>query len=472
MAKPVPIPWPLTSAPGQHPAESEGRLINAYVAPLGDKRVARRRVPGLELFATSTADEFRGGLALSTSTLLAAWGETLFAVHPSGAIGLVDHLPGNSRVRMARNNKAGTPDIVAVNDAGAFTVTMPSTVTSFADVDLPSSVDVCFLHGYFFFFGSDGRCFATAINDVTVNALTFATAEFKSDAGLRCIPWNDQLLLWGTESIEFWSDTANDPPGFPFSKSTAIPRGLAGSNAIAGYEDGFGHALIFVGNDNAVYQLTGYQPQKISPPDLDRLIAAVDDPETIEASVYVFDGRPMWCLSAPDWTWEFDLLTQKWHERRSYLSDRWQITGTIYAFGKWLAGGMDRKLGVIRPDVRTEYGEPLILRVDSGLVQAFPSRIAVGRADFDLVTGVGIATAGNINGTDPVCRISWSDDGGTRWSIPRERPLGAQGRPQTRVSVFGTGLSGPMGRRWRFEVSDPVDVGLVGGTQSADARAN
>ena len=55
--------------------------------------------------------------------------------------------------------------------------------------------------------------------------------------------------------------------------------------------------------------------------------------------------------------------------------------------------------------------------------------------------------------------------------MPLLRKLGRQANARQRVSVLNTGLSGPQGRRWRIEVSDPVYVSLIGGEQHADVRA-
>jgi hypothetical protein len=67
--------------------------------------------------------------------------------------------------------------------------------------------------------------------------------------------------------------------------------------------------------------------------------------------------------------------------------------------------------------------------------------------------------------------ISWSDDGGYAWSNPLRRKLGRQSETLQQISLVAcTGRTGWQGRRWRLDVSDPVHVGFMGGTQSEDAR--
>jgi hypothetical protein len=75
------------------------------------------------------------------------------------------------------------------------------------------------------------------------------------------------------------------------------------------------------------------------------------------------------------------------------------------------------------------------------------------------------------NEINPAVAISLSKDGGNRWGNPLIRYLGKQGQTQRpRASVKSMGLSGPMGCRWRIDVSDPVYCGFLEATQASDAR--
>jgi hypothetical protein len=66
--------------------------------------------------------------------------------------------------------------------------------------------------------------------------------------------------------------------------------------------------------------------------------------------------------------------------------------------------------------------------------------------------------------------VSWSDDGGATYSNPWNRKLGEQSEFQQRITTLNTGLTGPMGRRWRVAVSDPIHFGLMGGDMAAELR--
>jgi hypothetical protein len=196
----------------------------------------------------------------------------------------------------------------------------------------------------------------------------------------------------------------------------------------------------------------------------------VTNKTTLEASVYISQGHPKWVLSCPAFTWEFDLGSQKWNEGASYQQTRRRSVGGLSAFGKWLTGDTQAgQLIYVDPTAYSDVGNPLMFQLESGPVQNFPNRTKVAKAYFDFVVGVGIATGQDPIATDPSVGISWSDDGGITWSNEYVRKLGRQASPQ-RIALFRTGMTGLQGRRWRLNVSDPVYVAFLGGSQDTELR--
>ena len=471
----VPIPFPLSSSPGASPQESAGRLINCYAEPLGKdvgatKKTAPppvvwRKCAGLSLFGASDQTGFRGAISVG-STLYTAWSGKGSTFDSTGAeTALTGNLNGTAKVFFARNNKSPTADVVAVAPGdGAFSVSS-SAVSNFADTDVGSPNCVCFMDGYFIFSYGDGTLQASGLNDVTIATTDKTKAQSKPGGLTRVVPFNGQLVALGPAFGEVYSDTAN-PTGFPFSRSYVLQRGLLGPYALAGHEDGFGTALIWVADDNSVVMHNGTpNPLKISPPDLERLIGKVSDKTTLEASVYISQGHPKWVISCPTFTWEFDLGSQKWNERASYLQARWRAVGGCFAFGKWIVGDMKAgQLLHVDDGAFDEVGEPLVFDIESGPVQGFPNRTKVARGDFNFVTGVGNAEGLDPIATKPTVGIAWSNDLGVTWGSEFVRSLGVQATPVP-VKMYRTGMTGNQGRRWRLRVSDPVYVAFMGGTQ-------
>lgn len=473
--KPIDIPFPLSTAPGVRLQESAGRLINAYAEPLGPtapSKAVYRRSPGLSNFGTTNRSGYRGMIEINGVLYSAFSGQLEKHASAGGASTNVGALVGTKKGFFARNNKFPTPDQVFVDPDGNIATFTSSAVTGgYPDADLPAVIAVTSINGYFVFVTADGRAFASDLNSTAINALSFGSANSKPDGLVRPVSYGGMLFLMGSSTTEVWTDQGLSP--FPFSRNVVIPRGLAGPYCVAGQEDSFGKALIWVADDNTVVSLNGYTPEKISPPDLDALIQAVSDTSTLSAKVYVSRGHAFWELSSDTWTWVYNLNNQKWHERAKHLGARSRISGnSCYAFGKWLCGDVDTgNIQQITGDAQEDISSPLRWRIESGPVTGFPNGQFVGRADFFFETGVGVATGEDPVETDPTVEIAWSDDGGLTWSAPLQRKLGRQATSRQMVSLVAcTGRAGWQGRRWRLDISSPVPVGFFGGRQSADPR--
>ena len=146
----------------------------------------------------------------------------------------------------------------------------------------------------------------TGLNSTSINTLESATAESKPDGLYRVIAVGDTLLACGTNSIEFWRANS-EATGFAFSPVATHNRGIIQRYAIGGYEEGFGYGTFFVADDYCVRQLNGYDSTKVSPPDLDRLIEAVENKNDIQVSVYITQGHPFVVVQSTEWTWEYDV---------------------------------------------------------------------------------------------------------------------------------------------------------------------
>jgi hypothetical protein len=474
-----PIPFPLVSAPGANPYDSAGRLRNCFAEPLvtgARAQFAWRRAPGLSSFKLASYTGWRGAIQVG-SLLYAAWtsGSHAVASYTTGGVETLLGTQGSGTKKVFwAHNSAATPDVVYVDpDNGAFQVTVAPAVIAYPDADVGSPNSVCFLDGYFFFTHGDGTCIASGINTTAVNPLDFVKIDGNEGGLLRAIAFGE-LYLCGTDNIDVWQNTA-EPVGFPFSRVKVIPRGLLGRYAISGFEKGFGKGLIFVGDNRVVYILDGYNPVKISTPDVDRAISSflagggsVDD---IEMFPYVVGGHSCVVLRSPSWTWVFDTDQLYWHERWSQPHLFFRGFGSVFAFNKWLCGDADTaNILQINDAVYDELGNNIVYEIESGPVTDFPNRMRVNQATFAMARGVGQALGLNPQQTDPTVLIQWTDDGGMHWSTPVQRKLGPQETNPGPVRVNRAGVTKDQGRRWKLTVYDPVDVELTGGTQSDQPR--
>lgn len=415
---------------------------------------------------------FRGGIQVN-NTLYAAFDDELWTVDSSGVMRFFDSLAGTEQIHIARNQNTDPSIVIVANGTAYEFLASATSISSYADADVGSPVAMCYHEGYFFFGYGNGNIIATGLNSTAINTLDAANAASNPDGIVDMWSYNGQLYVAGEKTIEVWGYPVNNA-GFPLTRvGYHVTPGLIATHAVSGFEPEWGNPPIYVGSDNTIRMIAGLTAEKISPPDLDRLIDAVSDKNDLKALVYRAAGHTFWQVSSLDWTWVFNANNGKWHERKSYLLDRSRFTGgSVYAFNKWLTGDTENAILLeITSSEQQEDGRHLIATIESGTVKDFPNRVRCPRADFDFVTGVGEATGSDPDQTDPSVLVQWSDDGGYYFTDPYTRKLGRQGETQQRVTVLNTGMTGPMGRRWKLTVSDAVDFALLGGDMSAEVRA-
>jgi hypothetical protein len=474
---PTPIEFPTSSFPDAHPAESQGRLLNVYAEP-EQQQTVWKRIPGTTYFADVTMNEPRGFLE-SDGYIYGAYETHVQKIGPDGSVTTLGGLlEGSDRVTWAKNNAYPTRHKVVVTDVGVFSVST-SAISSFPGSVLPPNpTSCCHLDGYLFFTYRDGQIWATDLNSLTVNALSFTRADANPDGLLRGIVSGRQLFAMGQSSIEVYQDTGSSP--FPLSRAAVIPVGLAGTFCAAGGNetDGWDSSPLFVAADGTVRQLQGYEPKIVSTRAVERFIANVADRTELDAYVYTFLGHSIWGLRGTgerqgDTCWEYNTSTGQWHERRSLGTFSWRGKKTIRAWDKWFCGDtLSTELREINVAAQDERGQALPCRIESKLMTNFPARMAIARADFKFAQGVGIVTGADPVQTNPRAEISWSDDGGGHWARPLQRTLGREGEYGWSVRVNRTGMSTPQGRRWRIDFADRVPYVFVGATMELEERAS
>lgn len=467
------IGFPLSTEPSINPGENGGRLINAYAekAPVGSRsEFLYRRSPGMdEAFIAGTGAP-RGALLVGSILYIANDTKVYSVAKASSGAYVVEELAGTllgeGDVTMAHNMRAVTQ--VLIHHSAGMAEIAANAVTPFSDPDLPASLMITYQDGYFFLPTASGRISASDLNDYEFNSNSFVTAESSPDGMVSCVPYRRDMLFMGTYSTEVWSNSGTSP--FPYSRVTVLPIGLFGINAVSGYEPGFPGPLVFAGNDGAVYKMIGYGVERISTPQIERMLSEITDRTSVRMSAFIAAGHHFIAVSAPGWTLVHDLSTGFWHERASYEMDRWRVAFTINAFDEWLA--FDATSGMVyKINERTyrEGREPLVFEVRSQQQHSFPARSSVNRASFDFITGVGRDRGISPIQTNPRVSISWSDNGGWTFGNALLRDLGTQGELRS-IDVWRTGLTGREGRQWRLQVADPVEVSLLGGSMFGDSR--
>lgn len=470
------IVFPVSSAPGQTPQEGSGRLINCYTVKTEQGNRSPFKWPrsaGLLQILDITGHSHCRGMIAVGATLLVVLDTRVYAVTESGGVFTATNLgalAGSDMVTIAKN-QAATPNIAVVCDAGTFNLFTGSAPTSFADGDWPSVNSITSSGGYLIGTTGSGEIWATGLNAVTVAADSFVSAQMPLRRGVY---FRGELFAMGETGIKVYEETGESP--FPFRyKKIEIPRGICGTHAVAGYEEGWVGELFWVGEDGIVYQLVGYTPTPVSNEDVVRAIASAADRTLIKMAVYMDGQNAFVSITSPgEWTWEYNTKTGLWNERQSYGRNDTRARCSVRAFDRWIVGDdTTGKLGSVDPTYRYEYGEALVATMVSGDNAKFPYRVTVGAVYFDFVVGQGNAAGADPIETDPVAMIRISLNGGRTWGNQLLRKLGRQGEYGTQVSVSRCGTTrGGKGLRFEVSVSDPVIATFLGGDMpDVEARA-
>lgn len=453
----TPFPIPKSSTPGSRPGEGEGRLMNCYSVTEGDRSYVRRTAGLAQLVATGKTG-IRGLLDVN-GVLYVVYTGSVVTVDGSTVTTLTGSIPGSDGVTMARNNKvtgeASTPDIVAVRESGGAYVLTSSTVSAYPDADLPATVNsVTFLEGFFLFSVPDGRLFASELNSTDINALSFATAEARSDGLRRVIVRGNIAYAMGGTTIEPWKNVGTSP--FPLQRSpTVMQVGLLTTMAVAGFEDSWNAPTYFASADGRVMALAGYETAPVSTPDVERFIAA-STTATVELSAFVWKGRSYIAVSSDAGSWVFDVEARSWHERGSTGVDRWRAKFSTYSGEQWVFGDTETGDLLVMSDTLTENGAAIGGFIQSGPLKDFPSRVAARlSADF---TEAAITIY-----------VSWSHDGGKTFSTELQRSIThAEKWP---LAVANLGLSTHTGLIVKFRWEGAADFSFMGATANRLQRS-
>ncbi|CAN1724438.1 conserved protein of unknown function [Hyphomicrobium sp. 1Nfss2.1] len=446
----VPISLGVRSNPSRHAKQAgNARLINCFAEEIGEEGKTQWVITacaGLETFGVSMGTgAVRGALEVGNFLYVVA-GQYLLKVDKAGNFETIGPIPTTGPVYM-RRNRADPVQIGIVSDS-YYAVCEDDVLTEISDPDLPAPAALAYLDGYGILPGvnTNGHYMITAIDDFTaIDGLDEGTAEADPDPIVVSHELGREVYHFGTKTTEAHQNTGDED--FPFTRSQVIDVGCAAKGSVWPVDTPNGKALMFIAHDHTVRLLMGYSTAIVSTGEIDDLIRQMAESrrlDEIEATSWSWGGRSFYELSSDTWTRVYDSKTGYWHERASYLQDRWNIGKVISFAGMLIAGDATTgQLYRMRDDLYDEAGQPIVMEIITPPVHMFPYGGIINALYPDIVSGVGLNTTAPQN-LDPVATIDWSKDGGESWSSPREvklHRLGQTGRrvqPLTRMGRFGS----------------------------------
>lgn len=377
--------------------------------------------------------------------------------------------------------------VITVVDADTFTYTMlsdpggPSTVqgaytvtASFLTVTanlIGIPIDITFGDGYGILAYANGQFQKTTAYDfTTLDALDFATAESNPDGLVRDLYDHGELVLLGTNTTEFWSNTGGQD--FPYSnqRGSTLQFGLAAKWSLVQYNDSIAGLFKNAMGQVQVMRMAGHALVPISTPELDYLINSYMTKSDATAYAYMLGGHPMLQINFPSQqkSWLYDGLTQLWSELESGLSGA-RHRGEIlidYLNSPRVTDYTNGNIYTLDANTYTDNGTPIAREIVTKTVFAGGNkRIAIHRLSVDCQTGNGLI---NGQGSDPQMMMQVSKDSGRTWGNEVWVSMGKIGEYVHRA--FWTCLGSSYFWTFKFRISDPVPVVLTFTDATSEVR--
>lgn len=426
---------------------------------------------GIKSFSAASAQTPNRGAILMGSTPYSIDGGSLFSTSSSGVKTAIGSIEGLTRVSMATNGSR----LCVVVPGGKGYVYDGATLVEISDPDYITSDTVSFKDGYFVFTASDGSVFFnSSLNDPTeFDPLDFGTAEIKPDKIIGSHVNHNELYILGEKTIELFQNIGGT--GFPFQRiqGANIQKGIHAKFSAVEFDSSF----CFVGGGDeelsSIWRVTGSSSViKISTSAIDNAIQEFTEDEIAASFAFSYAERGNFFAVftfvssvTPSKTFIYDSTASSlagfhvWHERQSGVNDNsWRVNSLVKAYGKLLVwDNFDNRIGEIDKDTRTEYGN-VIFRSEAGAPfsnggnSAFQDEI-----ELTMESGIGLTSG---QGSDPIIRMDYSDDGGRTFSSEFQRKIGKIGAYGHRSAWRRLGRI-PAHRITRFTMSEPVKANIL-----------
>jgi hypothetical protein len=458
------------SQKGKSATVSSEKHLNLYaeIVPDGEKgRVVYYGTPGLSLFYSFGDTPVRGSIAVGDLKYDVHRG-TFWEVNNSGVKTNRGSLGTTSgRVLMAYN---GT-QIGMVDGASYYVYTIATNAFTEVTTNLVGTpIDITFQDGYGILTYADGKFQITASYDfTTLDALEFATAESNPDSLVRGIADHGEVVLLGSETVEFWGNTGGQD--FPYSnqRGSTLEFGLAAPYSLAKYNDSLAGVFKNKMGQVQVMMLAGHAIKPLSTQEHSAVINSYATVADATAFSYMLGGHPMLQVNFPSAgkSWLYDASTGLWSELESGLRGG-RHRAEIHVEYKNKPRVSDYENGnvyTLEPDVYTDNGAAIPREIITKHLLTNYDRMVIHRLTVDFETGVGVATG---QGSNPQVMLQVSKDNGHTWGNELWTSIGAIGKYLTRA--FWTRLGTSRDWLFKFRITDPVKVVITGGAVDVEAR--
>lgn len=471
----IPLAIPLGFYQNQSAPLSSQRCINWIpTVPEGEALNSRALMQpsGIVEFGDTELDSCRGGWVVAGVPFF-VYGNSLVSLNSLGVV--TDHgtISGAVRVSMADN---GTFLVIVVpgGDAYAFD-TSTDTLTKTTDPDFQTSDSVVFYRGFFVFTTTDGKqLFVSNLNQpLTFDALDFGSAEGDPDRIVTQVVDHDELSIIGAKTTEVFRNVGG--ADFPLQ---IIPGAFTQKGAHSKYGVvKFDNTYLFIGGGEneltAIWrQSSSSSAVKVSTDAIDNAIQEFTKDEIAESFTMTYAKKGQFfaiftfnSTRIPGKTFVYNATASAlagfavWFEFQTGVTDApWRVNAIVKAYGKLLCGdSLSGKVGELTDNSLTEYGELIFRQAATQPFSQNGMKIFAGELEVDFEAGVGLTVG---QGSNPIVRMDYSDDGSRTFSSEFSRSIGKIGE-YGHETVWNRQGRFPNARTYRFTVTDPIKANMI-----------
>jgi len=420
------IPYPSVGESYTSPSRpvSTQRTLNLYPEVVkgstGLTQTALHNYPGLKPFAAGAGGEFDRGMHVFNSKLYQVAGGEFYLISASGVRTSFGSILGTNQVSMADNGVT----LVIVTGAGEYTFdgSVLTGPISISGANTPTNVE--FINRQFIYDGNDGSFGVSGVGLTTVPAGNYGIPSYTL---IRSYVFNQNLYLFGSETIEPWQNTGGGQPPFArINQGIIEDTGISGRQAVSHTEK----AMYFVSSKGDAKQLRGFQTETISSVAVANEWLSYTLADAI-VQTFKFQSLDFVVFSFPtnNRTWCYVEQYDFWLELSDGVNDdRWLGNSIRRAYNKiFVADYSSGNMYELDKDTFTNNGNVVMReRVFTSLGgEKFGSprqRYQMSKLRLGVETGIGNAAEPN-----PQLMISYSTDGGRSYGGEIFKDLGQDG---------------------------------------------
>jgi len=338
----------------------------------------------------------------TTATLAAAFGTT------TGEVGFTEFLYDN-----------GTTVVIATDGTTLLQVDSSNTKTVCVDADMPTHYPFpVFIDGYLFVAKtSSADVYNSDLNNpMSWTAGNFLSAEMEPDKVVRICKLNNYLLVFGTESIEYFWDAGN-ASGTPMQRNDT-PVKL--STYLSGFAQ-YGNQIYYIGRSASgqpdVFLMEDFKSRSVGTPSISRYLNSLTGSSgDWKAGLLSIQGHNFYVMNAGTYTYVFDVETQLW--------GRWafaQNTGFLIQNAVGFTNGTRYYPFFSLTGDSALYALNESVYQDTGVT--FTAQLVTEASDFGTMnrkTMKRLSIIGDRPTSSGIVKLSWSDDDYKSFSDARD----------------------------------------------------